>query len=659
MTQRRLERIVRSHPPAWSATLALLQSAGLTALLFLLGPWQGLAQAQSLTFAHPGALNTGADIMAAKALAEQGRDPWAAGLRRVIQRVEVDGLASRIPTPPSLPGYEKVYVSCWEYPEEVWNCPPDDAMWNILRDGEAAHTCALYWYLYRNDSERRATANQCRDSAIRVLDGWTGVRVGGYLQPGQEGQAALAHSNMDFNFMVGGLLLAADILRASGWNSRAFAAWVRQTVVPEALDEYGGNMESWAPRGQNHAVWDLYTLLLAAHVMHDAARFNDYAKKLATYAAKAVDVGDTTEFRNGWSFNDASLGNERVRHESGIRYTWIALSPMTAAMRVIKNVSRVDLFDASPDVYDSTGKTGVHVRRAIQSYFFYSRHPDRWPYHSTTSDLLLDDYTRSIFQAVSPIYLSSEYAAYGWELRDPYFAVGDTHKFHFSFPHGSFLLGPKASEIVTTAPGTHAFEDGARAFTVRNGNWVVERASPDGNGMYRQVGTSTSAATVTTGDLEWLDYGVRARIRVNAFGTQSGAVGLFARYADSSNHYSFMWDQADGTLRVEKRMNGTYTVLARSSFALQRGVWYIFDVYVDGPDLYFNVVSPAGSTTSLPVVNELSSAKRHAFLSGKAGLQAHRVDASFDNVCIVRNGESCGNADKLLAPAHVMNLMAH
>jgi hypothetical protein len=79
-------------------------------------------------------------------------------------------------------------------------------------------------------------------------------------------------------------------------------------------------------------------------------------------------------------------------------------------------------------------------------------------------------------------------------------------------------------------------------------------------------------------------------------------------------------------------------------------------VNVEGPVLDFRVIAPNGTVTTMPVVDELETATRHSFLAGKVGLQAHLVDASFDNVCVSRNGDTCANADRFLAPSLVSAL---
>jgi hypothetical protein len=641
-----------------------LGSAALTAFLsILLTPDSG--RAQTLSFAHPGSLHTAAQLHSAATLA-QSREPWVSGRLKLLERVEVpNGILSHAPNIPDLPGYYKVFTACWKDEQDNSHCPPEsDGPSNMLYDADAAHTCALYWYVFKNDPTRSATAALCRAKAIEILNAWTGVAVGGYVETGLEEYADVARgaSALQFNFQITGLLLAADIVAGgTGWAGLApFRSWLTEVVLPEGEDSYAGNLasETYGPFGQNHGAWALYVVLLASHILHDSAAFNTYASELAWFARNAVDVGVTPNFIWGLSYNDATLGNERTRaFGAGLVYHNVSLAPLTSAMRVVKNVSGVNLFDALPDLYDSTGDVGKNIRRALQTFYYYNRHPDRYPY---ADPVTVSWFRGSLFDAMSVIYRSPEYANYAAETSPHFYDAEEDHNvFRFSDPHGTFLLDPLALAIDGTPPGTQTFETGAGPFSVRSGTWsaAAETGSPSGNRVYRQSSLSTAAATALAGDVEWLDYGFRARVRVNSFNGSSGAVGLFARYEDSNNYYAFVWDLGTRQLRVEKRFNGVVTVLGSATYSLYANAWYTFRVSVDGPQLTFRIDAPDGTSTALPLVDEFQSATRHAFLSGRVGLQAHRCDASFDNVCVARNGDTCEHADRFLQPSLVMTTL--
>jgi hypothetical protein len=119
-----------------------------------------------------------------------------------------------------------------------------------------------------------------------------------------------------------------------------------------------------------------------------------------------------------------------------------------------------------------------------------------------------------------------------------------------------------------------------------------------------------------------MDYDLPGKVKVTSFNSSGLAgVGLFARYNDPNNNISFHYYKATNQLRIEKRVNGTFTVLGATSFSFSRGRWYDLRVVTQGPYLRFYVDG------ALKV-----SAKDFSFLGGKIGLYAHRSDVMFDQV---------------------------
>jgi hypothetical protein len=602
-------------------------------------------EAQTMVFVHPGSLRLASDMSSSFALASQGREPWKTGLDKLIERVE---------GPNSLRAYEIK--------------APDDGVFSeansdsLLRDADAAYTCALYWYTFKSRPDKYPATSACLSLTQQILRAWVDV------QDIEDGN--------NFKFYLNSLLLAADLL-GGGEVVSGFRAWILTVALPIAEASYNNVTDptntTFGPRGQNHAGWSAYDILLIYHLLDDASMFRTWAIKFTKFAEKQVDIGDgTTEFGDrtdgiaDTSYNDATLGNERwrpsvdvdlttgQRYNSGVVYTFIGLMPIVASMRVIRNVSGVDLFDEQPDVFDTYGNTGRNIRRAIQTAFYYQRHPERWLYGNFTNTKAFDN-ALHLFDIVSAIYQNADYANYAAPSRPFQFEVSG--KFNGDDPHGTYLLSAATANIDLSPPGTHTFERDAAPYVVRNGSWGTARepGSPSGNMVYRQTSLTTTAATVTAGDGEWMDYSLRARVRVNSFNGSTSGVGLFARYIDANNYYAFSWNAYDGHLRIEKRKDGVITPLVTLPFNFSSNAWYTFEVEVAGPRLDFRVIRPDGTPSSWLAFDEFTDTpSRHAFMAGKMGLQAHRADAMFDNVCVARSGGDCSSADRFLPPSLVL-----
>lgn len=630
-------RPIEKHPSTTPRVRLALFALALVGLVSALRPTPTRAQIP-LTFAHPGALHSANDLATSFTLASQGREPWASGLAKIVEQVE---------GPNSIRGHFIEAPHTLSYTSDIVD--------SLIRDGDVAYTCALYWYAYKAFPAKGALTSACRSKANEILAAWVGV---------------VPVDSLQFIFRIPSLLLAADVLGGSA-QIPGFDNWLRTIVLPQAQETHSGNLMSaaFAPRGQAQGSWALYAVLLTAHLLHDDVVLRDYAGQFVKFATEQVDTGDTNEFVAGVSANDASLGNERLRWAqqpdpdgnalAGIRYTFVSLTALTSSMRTLRNITGIDLFNTAPSSLDASGKIGRNIGRAIQTAFYYLRHKWVWPYNHDGQTQQDWEHAGHFFDAMSAIYQSPEYASFALPQR-PYTYSFDVDRniYRHGDAHASYLLSGAAQSIDMSAPGTQTFEQNAGPFSVRNGSWntVMESGSPSGNKVYHQS-QYTSAATATLGTPAWLDYGIQARIKVLSFESSASAVGLFARYNDSDNYYSFMWNASDRKLRIEKRFNGVHSVLASVPYSFATGKWYTFKVVVNGPTLVFVVEDETGTPASVPFVDESQTAKRHAFMGGKPGLQAHRASAQFDNVCVAINGSSCYDADRFLPPSLIMSIL--
>lgn len=92
--------------------------------------------------------------------------------------------------------------------------------------------------------------------------------------------------------------------------------------------------------------------------------------------------------------------------------------------------------------------------------------------------------------------------------------------------------------------------------------------------------TSTPPTATPTGNL-WTDYLVSAKIR----STDNDAIGIMFRYQDEDNYYRFSWFAEGKTRRLEKRVNGTFTVLAQDTAVYTTGQTYAVQISASGSSL--------------------------------------------------------------------------
>lgn len=103
---------------------------------------------------------------------------------------------------------------------------------------------------------------------------------------------------------------------------------------------------------------------------------------------------------------------------------------------------------------------------------------------------------------------------------------------------------------------------------------------PPGDTSTPSGSTATPTTTTPAGNL-WTDYLVSAKIR----STDNDAIGIMFRYQDEDNYYRFSWLAEGKTRRLEKRVNGTFKVLAQDSAAYTAGQIYTVQISASGSSL--------------------------------------------------------------------------
>src|SRR6185437_9744026 len=87
---------------------------------------------------------------------------------------------------------------------------------------------------------------------------------------------------------------------------------------------------------------------------------------------------------------------------------------------------------------------------------------------------------------------------------------------------------------------------------------------------------------LVTGDPDWQDYRVTARVRPLSF---QGPCGIVARYQDSRNFYALGLDGSGAKVQVTRRTHEGLTVLAEADFAYDCDTTYGLALEVRGDQL--------------------------------------------------------------------------
>lgn len=547
---------------------------------------------------HPGSAHTAYDAFAASLL--QGTsEPWRSGYQQLLDESEV----ALLRVPPPVPAVLHV-PAISEDPEG------HGAALVHMQDATDAYVLALRWYIgpeVRNGHSRQ----EFRAKAIERIMSWSNTPSSG------EGDTGLA-----ITYSFASFLYAADILLSEpAWDGyNQFEHWMTTTFRQEALNALEFR-QWWAPYGNNHNTWGIHGLLLYAHLMHDDEAFDEYTAMLKDHIDKTIE-------------DDGAMPAELIRHDGlGLWYTFLAMAPLTAAMRIVRNVT-----GGQVELYDRNTLYGRKVRNAVQSFYHFNTHPFEVPgYHVTASDGV-----PQIPQAITTVAPLFETMAGEWggnqELVD-YIAPGRPSLCAYASWQRATVFSPLAAPFAgQPRMRPHNFQDGVNDFTPVAGSWsVASEASGSTNKVYKQASTSVTNARAITGSTEWMSYKLSARVKVVSFNTNTLAgVGLMVRYADANNYYTAHFYKNGDRLRIEEKKDGVLREVATVAFPFATGRWYQMDLVAEGPHLKFYVdgkLKLEDHNYQDPTSPDHPGMRDGFGLwAGKVGLFAHRTQALFDNV---------------------------
>jgi hypothetical protein len=274
-------------------------------------------------------------------------EPWHGALQQLMYDAESSLL--EVPTP-----MEDFNVPFYYAHEEEHMAAKN----NLSGDAYAAYALALGYQLAGSDEGRIRYAGK----AIELLDAWafTNRQVSG-----PDGDLVMMYRGVM-------LLYAADLLwRFEGWTDEgraAFLTWVRGVFIPSAERE--------KVRPNNRGDWGTLGATAAAAILEDPAGVRTEIERIKVRIDETIDaVGELPE--------------ENLRTNSGMWYTYFALTSMTAAVWIARNMTGENLFEyVSP--------SGRSIRLALSRSFYYCLYPEAWPY------LLPDGLAGIIQQALYP-----------------------------------------------------------------------------------------------------------------------------------------------------------------------------------------------------------------------------------------------------------------
>jgi hypothetical protein len=260
-----------------------------------------------------------------------GREPWLSAYNGLI--AEADTAMDRIPAPPAVLDIPFYYGD---------PAASDAAKADLQADSAAAYALALASWLAPTTEESTRYA----DKAISILDAWATINR---QVSGADGDLVLTYKGVLFIYAADLLWDREPWMRAGRTN---FESWVRVVYWP-AADRIKTHANNWGDWGTLGAVASAALLDDRDAVLQEIERIKErIASNIAT---------------NG------ELPYENLRTNSGMWYTFFALTSMTTAAQVALNYEGVNLFTYTAD----NGRT---FKMALDKYFGYSLHPETWPY---------------------------------------------------------------------------------------------------------------------------------------------------------------------------------------------------------------------------------------------------------------------------------------
>jgi hypothetical protein len=235
-------------------------------------------------------------------------------------------------------------------PEQDFNVPngysdpqgQSAAKERLRGDAFAAYALALGYQLAETSAKRREYAAK----TVEILDAWAQVNQ---QISGPDGDLVAMYAGIT-------MLYAADlVMNFDGWpeaDRSAFTYWA-STVYWSASADIKDHANNWG-------AWGTLGAIAVAALVHNDVAVNDEIARLERRIEDSID-------------DNGELPEENKRTNSGMWYTYFALTSMTATARIAQNITGVDLF-----AY--TAPNGRTIRQALDRDFFYALHPDQWPY---------------------------------------------------------------------------------------------------------------------------------------------------------------------------------------------------------------------------------------------------------------------------------------
>jgi hypothetical protein len=187
---------------------------------------------------------------------------------------------------------------------------------------------------------------------------------------------------------------------------------------------------------------------------------------------------------------------------------------------------------------------------------------------------------------------------------------------------GSGVLTPEGTLLMDD------FESGAAKWMVTQGTCSVMADSDADGGMssgsnvYNCINGGNEARALG-GMIGWGEYTVQAKVKVNAM--EAGRrIYLAARFTDSSNWYgATIYDGTPFEVQIRKKVGGTSSDIARTTYPFELGRWYTLKFEVKGPML----------RVSVDGVQQLEAMDTQ-FASGQVALLVDRSNVSWDDVIV-------------------------
>jgi xylan 1,4-beta-xylosidase len=181
------------------------------------------------------------------------------------------------------------------------------------------------------------------------------------------------------------------------------------------------------------------------------------------------------------------------------------------------------------------------------------------------------------------------------------------------------------------------FEAGAADWDAPNGTWEAI------DGVYSETSGGEAAMHSVVGDLDWDDYTINARVRLDDGGQWAGIAfrvqsdfEYYVYYLNSTNNKSELWKHTDGAFDSRENLND----IPASNVLIQNDVWLQLQVVV------------AGDSFELWIDGELQSQDSDAsYATGGAGVWAWSSTASFDDFSVTGDFVSAVEAQGKLTTA--------